>query len=74
VEAYGHSTPNKAGELSERRWVSRLSSTAGMFQAASIRRAGGTTHQIFYNGREAIRLLRKKLKSTKEEEGGDVVI
>jgi hypothetical protein len=45
-----------------------------MFKAASIRRAGGTTHQIFYNGREAIRLLRKKLKSTKEEEGGDVVI
>jgi hypothetical protein len=26
VEAYGHSTRNKAGELSERRWVSRLSS------------------------------------------------
>jgi DNA-directed RNA polymerase subunit RPC12/RpoP len=28
--------------------------------------------RIFYNGREAIRLLRKKLKPTKEEEAGDV--
>lgn len=28
--------------------------------------------RIFYNGREAIRLLRKRLKLIKEEEGGRV--